>query len=237
MFCRRGSRYLELTRCTQDINRICFGSFYRRPSESVLHRLVDCWQLSQPLHLRHLAIVRDTAIERTVFYYVHYSAENFAKLVAAGEASWEAVEFSKKGKAANFQIPAVDAKPQLDQYGFPLDPPKGLLKNGNASLFEGVAICRPPNYLLSSSDPLAVQLPDGRYGMTPFTMTPDMNYIGGLVAMVLLTNWHSCSFWAHQSCTGNPNAVAGLFPPSRSRSWLFEQIDLEKSGEKLSRDS
>lgn len=153
------------SRYVQDINRILFGKYYRRPSESALHRLVDCWQLSQPLHLRHLAIVRDTAIEKTVFYYVHYSARNFAKLVESGQAVWEAVEFSPKGKSSNIYVPPAGAKPQLDQYGLPSGLPQGLLKNGNASLFEGVAYCRPSNYLLSSSDPMPIQLPDGRYSM------------------------------------------------------------------------
>ncbi|KAJ5122371.1 hypothetical protein N7526_009308 [Penicillium atrosanguineum] len=151
-----------------NINRVLFGSFYRRPSESILHRLTDCWQLSQPLHVRHLAVVRDTAIERTVFYYINYSARNFAKMVEAGHSSWEAVEFagSKKGKANNARLPPPDAKPQLDQYGLPTVPPiYPLMKNGAASLFECVAACRPSNYLLSSADPKAFQLFDGTFAV------------------------------------------------------------------------
>ncbi|EPS32819.1 hypothetical protein PDE_07779 [Penicillium oxalicum 114-2] len=148
-----------------DINRICFGSIYRRPSENALHRLTDCWQLSQPSHLRHLGIVRDTAIEKTTFFYVHYSIQNFAKLVEEGDASWEAVEFpASKLKAAKFEIPPVDAKAKRDQYGFHESTVIGnLVKNGNASLFEAVAVCKPPTYLLSSSDPMPVQLPDGHF--------------------------------------------------------------------------
>ncbi|KAJ5690603.1 hypothetical protein N7462_004995 [Penicillium macrosclerotiorum] len=148
-----------------EINRLLFGSYYRRPSECILHRLVDCWQLSQPPHLRHLAIVRDTAIEKTVFYYIHYSADNFAKLVESGQSLWEAVEYpAQKTKAASIQIPAVDATAQFDQLGFPqTGVSKGLFKNGNGSLFESLAVCRPSNYLLSSSDPVPVRLPDGRF--------------------------------------------------------------------------
>lgn len=151
----------------QNINRICFGSFFRRPTESLLHRLVDCWQVSQPPHLRHLAIVRDTAIERTVIYYVHYTANDFAKLVEAGEASWEAVEFSgKKKKANDFTIPPVDAIAQLDEYGFPQTAhfPK-ILKGGNATLLEGIMARKPADYVLSTSDPLVNQLENGAYGM------------------------------------------------------------------------
>ncbi|KAJ5488695.1 hypothetical protein N7539_003585 [Penicillium diatomitis] len=140
----------------QEINRILFGSLYRRPSENVLHRLTDCWQLSQPPHLRHLGILRDTAIERTIFFYVHYSIQNFSKMVEKGDASWEAVEFPpSKLKAAKFNIPSVDAKAKRDQYGFH-EPTviRNLVKDGKASLFEAVAICKPPTYLLSSSDPM-----------------------------------------------------------------------------------
>ncbi|KAJ5585048.1 uncharacterized protein N7459_004848 [Penicillium hispanicum] len=150
----------------QDINRICFGSFYKRPSESMIHRLVDCWQISQPPHLRHLAIVRDVAIEKTILYYVHYSAENFAKRVDAGEASWEAVEFpAKKAKSFNVNIPPVDATAQLDQYGLPQILPRGLVKNGNITLFEGIAMCKPADYGLTSSDPMPYHTPDGRSGV------------------------------------------------------------------------
>lgn len=102
-------------------------------------------------------------MEKTVFYYLHYSARNFAKLVESGQAVWKAVEFSPKGKLNNVHVAPVDAKPQLDQYGLPAGIPRGLLNSGNASLFEGVAYGRPSNYLLSSSDPMPVQLPDGRY--------------------------------------------------------------------------
>lgn len=111
--------------------------------------------------------MRDTAIEKTTFFYVHYSIQNFAKLVEEGDASWEAVEFpASKLKAAKFEIPPVDAKAKRDQYGFHESTVIGnLVKNGNASLFEAVAVCKPPTYLLSSSDPMPVQLPDGHFSM------------------------------------------------------------------------
>lgn len=86
---------------------------------------------------------------------------------------WEAVEFSAKGKTNNIRVPPADAKPQLDQYGLPSGLPQGLLNNGNASLFEGVVYCRPSNYLLSSSDPMPIQLPDGRYSMLYSFLLPN----------------------------------------------------------------
>lgn len=128
-------------------------------------RLVECWQLSQPPHLRHLAIVRDTMLQRTNAMYVHYSIRNFKTLVDAGEASWEAVEFAPKGGKNNkFRVPPVDAVPQLDEYGLPLPhSPDGLLKNGNATLLECMATCKPADYTRSSSDPIAVRSKDGSY--------------------------------------------------------------------------
>ncbi|PTU17290.1 hypothetical protein P175DRAFT_0487634 [Aspergillus ochraceoroseus IBT 24754] len=150
-----------------DVIRACFGAFYRRPLENTLARLVECWQASQPPHLRHLAIVRDTALHRTITHYVHYSARNFGQLVDAGESSWEAVEFVPKNtKSDNVRVPAVDAKPQVDKYGFPVDIPiKDLLNNGNASLAECINAMKPPDYFFSSSDAKPVRLEDGTYGI------------------------------------------------------------------------
>lgn len=126
-------------------------------------RLVECWQLSQPLHLRHLAIVRDTILQRTNAMYVHYSFRNYKALVDAGEVSWEAVEFVAKGGSKN-RVPPVDAVPQLDKHGFPLPhSPDGLLKNGNATLLECMAVCKPADYTRSGSDPVAVRSKDGSY--------------------------------------------------------------------------
>lgn len=148
------------------MNRLCFGNFYRRPSENLLHRLTDCWQLSQPLHLRHFAIVRDSDIQKTIIFYRNFSRRNFAKRVEEGEASWEAVETSlgnnKKGKS---EIPGPEATVELDQYGFPLTPsPKGLLKHGNATLYEGLVSCNPSGYGITSHDP-TVAYANGEYCM------------------------------------------------------------------------
>lgn len=132
----------------------------------MLVRLVDCWQLSQPPHMRHLAIVRDTALIQRTTHYVHYSARNFQRLVDAGEASWEAVEYIPKGdKSDPLHVPAVDAVPQLDPYGLPLIAPTSkLLKNGNATLLECTIVGRPEDYIHSNSDIRATQLKDGTYG-------------------------------------------------------------------------
>lgn len=86
-------------------------------------------------------------------------------MVENGEASWEAVEFSaQKAKAAKCEVPAVDAVAKRDKYGFHESSASSkLVKDGNASLFEALAVCKPPTYLLSGSDPMPVRLTNGHF--------------------------------------------------------------------------
>ncbi|GAT29119.1 TFIIIC transcription initiation factor complex subunits Tfc3 [Aspergillus luchuensis] len=149
----------------QGILRACFGGYFRRPLENAVSRLVECWQLSQPLHLRHLAIVRDTALQRTITHYVHYTAMNFKQLVESGEALWEAVEFApKKAKSISAHIHPVDAAPQLDAHGLTLAvPKKELCKDGNVTLLECISVVKPANYVFSGSDAVAARREDGTY--------------------------------------------------------------------------
>ncbi|KAL4958097.1 hypothetical protein BDW69DRAFT_154980 [Aspergillus filifer] len=148
-----------------DVLRACVGVFWRRPMENTLARLSECWQLSQPPHLRHLAILRDTALNRTITHYVHYSFRNFSDLVEAGEASWEAVEFvPRNSKSDNIRVLPVDAKPQLDDYGLPVETPDSeLLKRGDCTLSDCMWIAKPKDYNRSSSDPKAVKAEAGGY--------------------------------------------------------------------------
>ncbi|KAJ5257030.1 hypothetical protein N7478_013134 [Penicillium angulare] len=156
------------------INRICFGRFYKRSSESLTHRLTDCWQVSQPPHLRHLALVRDSGVRKTIIHYVHYSARNFGKKVEQGGAFWEAVEFPVKNqKSSKVKIPPVHASFPVDEYGFISNSvPRNLLKNGNVSLFEGISSCKPPNYSLTRKDPMGVYGADGSYRIQAGSTVP-----------------------------------------------------------------
>ncbi|KAE8166637.1 hypothetical protein BDV40DRAFT_296420 [Aspergillus tamarii] len=151
----------------QQIIRKCFGGFYRRPLENTMSRLVECWQLSQPLHLRHMAIVRDTVLNRTITQYNHFTATNFAKLVEAGESAWEAVEFTPKNpKVDKIRAPPVDAQPELDEYGLPVAvPAKELVKNGNVSLLECIVAVDPSSYNATNTDAAAIRLKDGTYAL------------------------------------------------------------------------
>ncbi|KAJ5650286.1 uncharacterized protein N7484_004009 [Penicillium longicatenatum] len=156
------------------INRTCFGVYYKRPSENMVHRLTDCWQISQPPHLRHLALVRDSDVHKTIIHYVHYSARNFSTKVIEGTAFWEAVEFpDRKHKSLKTELPRVDAPAELDQYGLPHNNiPVGMMKNGNISLFEGLASCKPADYSLTRKDPMGVIQADGSYRIQPGSSVP-----------------------------------------------------------------
>ncbi|KAL4761024.1 putative TFIIIC transcription initiation factor complex subunits Tfc3 [Aspergillus foveolatus] len=150
-----------------DVIKTFSGVLWRRPLENTLARLSECWQLSQPPHLRHLALVRDTALQRTITHYIHYSARNFSKLVEAGESSWEAVEFIPRNNRSNtVSIPPVHAETQLDAYGLPQEvPANDLVKNGDCSLSDCMWVVKPKDYNISSSDPKAVELDDGTYAI------------------------------------------------------------------------
>jgi hypothetical protein len=99
------------------------GKFWKRPTESYMTRLTDNWELSQPHHLRHLALVRDTAVteERRFVHYVFRTYGNFQKAVDEGQVSWEAVSKEAQKLAAS-KKPGRPQKPQqetiLNQWGF-----------------------------------------------------------------------------------------------------------------------
>ncbi|KAK2882492.1 hypothetical protein FQN49_000291 [Arthroderma sp. PD_2] len=151
-----------------DVNQATMGAFFRRPLETVLSRLTGSWQYSQPLHLRHLALVRDTALHRTVYYYIHYSFENFASLVDGGHASWEAVVAGPKSGKRTTKAPPIDAKPDLDQYGFPKEVPQNLLRKGDATLRECLEVSKPTKWSLTLNDPVAVERLDGTHSVDFF---------------------------------------------------------------------
>ena len=136
---------------------------------------MDAWQISQPLSLRHLAIVRDTAISKTVAHYVHYSYESFEKLVNSGQSSWEAVEIVRKDAKARknkIEIAPIGTDPELDEYGF-----ARLRSNcfqgraSNATISESVVAAKLDPFYLGRLDPIAVRLKDGTYGICWLSFT------------------------------------------------------------------
>lgn len=146
------------------------GSFFRKPLETVLSRLTGSWQSSQPLHLRHLAILRDTALNKTVYYYIHYSFDHFSSLVSNGHASWDAVTGGPRSGKRVLNAPPANAKATLDKYGFPVDVSQLLLRKGNATLRECLEASKPSKWNLTFNDPIAISLLDGTYSRLSFNL-------------------------------------------------------------------
>ncbi|KAL8657472.1 MAG: hypothetical protein Q9226_001882 [Calogaya cf. arnoldii] len=104
--------------CQGELKNRSMGCSIDRPVEYHISKLVEMWQISQPLHLRHLSIIRDTALTNSIPHYVHYSYENFKKLVDHGTASWETVITITKEHEQFKNTAAISAQPDLDENGF-----------------------------------------------------------------------------------------------------------------------
>ena len=136
-----------------------------RTIETHLSKIVEAWQLSQPLHLRHLSIVRDTGLIGNRAHYVHYSFENFKSLVDSGEKAWEAVSTVAVIDRKNESIAPLHAQPDLDEYGFPrLQHSLFHGRYNDATLSECVELADKENLILSQADPLAFKLDNNTWG-------------------------------------------------------------------------
>ncbi|KAL9634838.1 MAG: hypothetical protein Q9204_002846 [Flavoplaca sp. TL-2023a] len=143
----------------KELKNRSMGWFLGRPVEHHISRLVEMWQVSQPLHLRHLSIIRDSAMTNGIPHFIHYSYENFKHLVDQGKASWELVMTITKEHTRLKDIAAIEAQPDLDEHGFPEIPLSRFQgRNFDASLADcsrGEDIKSP---YLTTYDPRAVQL-------------------------------------------------------------------------------
>ena len=105
---------------SMDLNARAMGALWRRPLDEIMLRLTDVWQTSQPPHLRHLSIVRDTGMSGKLAHFQYRSFANFEKAVEEGQTMWEAVQSDgnaeKKGKK---KAGAVAATAEMDEWGFP----------------------------------------------------------------------------------------------------------------------
>ena len=127
---------------------------------------METWQLSQPLHLRHLAIVRDMALSNKIAHYVHFTYPNFKRMVDNGEKFWEAVEslkeVTKPGQPSRL---AATATPDLDEYGFPrLQPSRFQGRHNDANLRECIEAINVQSFRVATSDPTLVNVDGGSYG-------------------------------------------------------------------------
>lgn len=157
-----------LTLFSQEVKHLVLGRFVSRPVENQLARLVEHWHISQPPHLRHLAIIRDTAMGKKKAHYIHYTYDHYKKLVEYGEASWEAVS-NLGGDSHVMQQPdfAVDATADLDEYGFPsIHTTLFQGRQNDATIAECVNAVRVGSVRTSKKDAIAKKVDDGTYGIT-----------------------------------------------------------------------
>jgi hypothetical protein len=118
------------------------GKFWRRPMESYVSRLTDDWEKTQPPHLRHLALIRDTrnTEEKKFIHYVYRTYKGFREAVEKGQAAWAGVTkpASKQSSAAKGKAKkkAPNSQP-LDKWGFPVIDQRDFVgKTGSATLAE-----------------------------------------------------------------------------------------------------
>lgn len=157
----------------QDIKDQSLGRFVSRPIENQLARIVDHWQVAQPAHLRHLAIIRDTAMGKKSTHYIHYTFDHFKKLVENGESSWEAVSVVRNDSQNRPQPAlAMDATFDLDEYGFP-NIPHTLFQghHRDATVSQCAKVARMATVLVSRNDPVVQKLSDGTYGISQYQST------------------------------------------------------------------
>lgn len=126
---------------TMDLNHRGLGIFWKRPLDEAINRLTNLWTVSQPPHLRHLAIVRDTNIQGKYTHYQYRSYPNFQKAVDEGHTSWAALDdiviHSMPAKSSDLN--ALD-ETTLDQWGFPtVEPSRFQVELPNRILLDGTA--------------------------------------------------------------------------------------------------
>ncbi|EUC31021.1 hypothetical protein COCCADRAFT_102384 [Bipolaris zeicola 26-R-13] len=115
------------------------GPFWRRPMESYFSRITNDWEKTQPLHLRHLAVIRDQGVtdEKKFLHYVYRTYANFEKAVELQYAHWEGV--ASFGPDEVFDPTSNGAV--LDAWGFPAIKPSNLVRgSGAATLSEAGAV-------------------------------------------------------------------------------------------------
>ncbi|QIW95037.1 hypothetical protein AMS68_000555 [Peltaster fructicola] len=130
-----------------DLHKRGVGQVWRRPLDEELIRLCDKWQTSQPSHLRHLTIIKDTgAVDRFTFFK-YRSIANFEQAVLNGDAYWEAVKYKSKDKR---EIEVSTTK--LDAYGFPMLPKSLFHKGGTSTLGQCVRLVFQKSFKIQEQD-------------------------------------------------------------------------------------
>lgn len=131
-----------------------------------MSRFVDSWQISQPLHLRHLGILRDAALVGKTALYIHYTFPHFKSMVERGLRTWEAVQTIDATKSGN-EAAASDVLPDLDGYGFPRIAASYFQGHGyDATRWDSIKAAKIERLDLGRMDPRLELLPDGSQGIS-----------------------------------------------------------------------
>ena len=109
--------------CSSDLYNTAVGHFWKRSTDEMLVRLTDLWQHSQPPHLRHLSIIRDTSQKGKQPVFQYRTCANFHEAVKRGDAYWEGIacsDLAVKNRVGKKKLDAPAAtQPVLDDWGFP----------------------------------------------------------------------------------------------------------------------
>lgn len=155
----------------KSLKACAMGPFYQRPIDAALDHISQNVNQSQLPHLRHLAIIRDTAQSKKTCHYQYFTYDNFQRLVDQGKTSWDSVVLSGKEskKKSSKGTNAPKETIQYDEYGFPILPDSLFLdKEGCATLSESVAASGMTDLVYTTYDPVICQLEDGTLGMFEF---------------------------------------------------------------------
>jgi hypothetical protein len=135
----------------------CFGPTFLRPLETVLGRLTDSWESSQPPHLRHLAVIRDSVVVDRSAHFQYRTFVTFQQAVDKGETDWE-------GVLPKHKTPKKLTQPKLDHWGFPVLNKShfhGYGHTGSLTLSEVMHAIKIPPKALTSRDPQLVKTAEG----------------------------------------------------------------------------
>lgn len=130
------------------------GKFFQRPLDVTLDRYSN-FRVSQPPHLRHLSIIRDTAQLRRAYHYQHYSYDNFQTLVDRGQVSWDAIKVPTKEKKKRKGQNTTEERVDEDEYGFPTVPAGRFgQKDGWAALDDSIEAEKMEKSTYTTYDPM-----------------------------------------------------------------------------------
>jgi hypothetical protein len=127
--------------------------------EIALSRVSIDWRASQPPHLRHLGVIRDTAQKGKSTHYHFYTRDNFQKLVDSGKSIWSQEE--KPKKAGGWPASAFE----IDEYGFPRIPDSRFLRDGLATLKESALAFEAHKLPYNKSTIVYFEKEDGSFGL------------------------------------------------------------------------